>query len=136
MEINHKCTGSKRGGRVFRTFFILTLFLLAGLAKAQESDSLKDSAAVTEAASDEGPSLKNLTKNSSAINAELAKIKEKERHDQIMSYIYMGVGFSIVIAIAWFTTALARKRQKSEDEKKALRLAQMKHHHKPHHHRR
>ena len=136
MEINNKCCGSTSGGRLFKFFFIIFLFVSAGYGPltAQEQDSQKDSTASSAVAEDSGPSLSHLSKSLSAQSEELAKIKEKERHDQIMSYIYMGVGFSIVIAIAWVTTSLARKRQRSEDEKKALRLAQMKH--KPHHHRR
>ncbi|MFL5764978.1 MAG: hypothetical protein ACJ77K_13625 [Bacteroidia bacterium] len=136
MEIKYQCPGSKRGGRFFSIIFFLSLFLLSGShpLKAQESDSLKDSASASTAATDGGPSLSNLSKTAAALDDRVNKIKEEERRSEILSYVYMGVGFSIVIAIAWFTTSLARKRQKKADDEKAIRLANMKH--KPHHHRR
>jgi heme/copper-type cytochrome/quinol oxidase subunit 2 len=60
---------------------------------------------------DGSPSLSNLRKNAEAI-------REKQAHDEFMSYIYMVVGFSIVIGIAWFTTVKARNRSKLENEAK------------------
>ena len=133
MEIKHQC-GRKRGGRMLGIILILSLLLLSGSQslRAQESDSVKDSVSTSTASSDEGPSLSN--KTFTALSDQVSKIKEQERRNEILSYVYMGVGFSIVIAIAWFTTSLARKRQKKADEQKAIRLANMKH--KPHHHRR
>jgi hypothetical protein len=134
MKIKHQWTGRKRGGQVLKILFFLSVFLFIVAirpGKAQENDSLKDSvAAAADASGDAGPSLSN--KTFTALNDEVAKIKEKERRNEILSYVYMGVGFSIVIAIAWFTTSLARKRQKKADEQRAMRLANMKH--KPHHH--
>lgn len=98
---------------------------------AQETDSaLTDSASieVVSGGTADGPSLENITKNLASSAKELEKIRKEE----IMSYIYMGLGFSIVIAIAWFTTILARKRKRKEDEIRAIRAQNMKHH-KPHH---
>ena len=47
---------------------------------------------------------------------------EKIRHEEILSYVYMGVGFLIVIFIAWFTTVLAKKQKNKELEIRASRL--------------
>jgi hypothetical protein len=66
------------------------------------------------AQSDDGPSLGNLKKTGSAASEELKKIA----HDEFMSYVYMVLGFSIVIAIAWISTVKARKRSKAENEAK------------------
>ena len=66
--------------------------------------------------------------------ANSAKELERIRHEEIMSYIYMGLGFSVVIGIAWFTTVLAKKRRRKEDEVRAIRAQNMKnkgHHHHP-----
>ncbi|MBL0328089.1 MAG: hypothetical protein IPP64_01390 [Bacteroidetes bacterium] len=98
---------------------------------AQETDSALTDSATTEAvagSTGDGPSIENITKNLASSAKELEKIRKEE----IMSYIYMGLGFSIVIAIAWFTTILARKRKRKEDEIRAIRAQNMKHH-KPHH---
>ena len=46
------------------------------------------------------PDLKNIKNN-------LAKIKEAQRiqaHEEFMGYVYMILGFGLVIAVAWFST--------------------------------
>lgn len=65
-----------------------------------------------------GPSLDNLRKNTSEGTKEIQALREKEAHDEFMSYVYMVLGFSIVIAIAWITTVKARKRSALENEAK------------------
>jgi heme/copper-type cytochrome/quinol oxidase subunit 2 len=60
------------------------------------------------------PSLGNLKKTGAAAAEELERIE----HEEFMSYVYMVVGFSIVIAIAWISTVNARKRSKAETEAK------------------
>jgi len=57
----------------------------------------------------------NVKHSLSAIKTE---IQEKQAHDEFMSYVYMVFGFGAVIAIAWFSTANARKRSRREAEKK------------------
>ncbi len=74
------------------------------------------------------PSAGNLKNNLAAGAKEL----EKERHDEIMSYVYMAFGFAVVIAIAWSTTVMARKRNKRQQEEKQryiLRQQELKKHH-------
>jgi hypothetical protein len=137
MEIKYKGCGRTSGERLFRAlflFFFLFSMAISQQAAAQEGNLSKDSAASSEASDAGGPSLSHLKKNLAAGDEEIKRIQEKARHDEIMSYVYMGVGFSIVIGIAWFTTSLAKKRKQRDDEQKAIRLANMKH--KPHHHRR
>ena len=57
----------------------------------------------------------NVKHSFSAIKTEM---QEKQAHDEFMSYVYMVFGFGAVIAIAWFSTANARKRSRREAEKK------------------
>ena len=91
--------------RVFKSFALIisSLFLFAYTAQAQE-----------------GPSLGNLNKNMDAAKNQLS-------HDEMVQYIYMGVGFALVIAIAWFSTSLAKKRKLAEDEERAKRHLHVKH---------
>ncbi len=60
-------------------------------------------------------STSNLKKNFSAIKDEQKKIAEEK---EIWSYVYMVVGFGIVIGIAWFTTVAARKKAKKDAEER------------------
>lgn len=71
----------------------------------------------------DGPSLGNVNKNANAIKEEQSKMTPEE----IRSYIYMAVGFALVIAIAWFSTSLAKKRKIAADEERAKRHAHVKH---------
>jgi len=83
------------------------------------------------AQADAGPSMDHLKKNATAAAEELEKI----RHDEIMSYVYMSAGFAVVIAIAWGTTIMARKRSRREQEERhriILKNQELKKHH-PHH---
>jgi hypothetical protein len=79
-----------------------------------------------------GADLGNLKNNLKALKEE----QEKIAHDEFMSYVYMSVGFAVVIAIAWFTTVSARKRSKKEaEERQRFHLRQQelkKHGHIPH----
>lgn len=133
MEITHKKIRKMSWGSTFRGFSLIFIFFFStvNFTFSQAADSLPPDTATAVSDESAGPSLENITKNLENSAAELEKI----RHEEIMSYIYMGVGFSIVIGIAWFTTVLARKRKKKDDEVRAIRMQQMKHH-KPHHHRR
>jgi hypothetical protein len=56
-----------------------------------------------------GPSLDNLKTNTKAIGEEMSR-------QEMMSYVFMVVGFSIVIAVAWFSTSLAKKRRLQREE--------------------
>lgn len=83
-------------------------------------------------AQDGGPSLEHLKKNVAEGSKEVSKIKEEERRKEILSYVFMSVGFSVVIGIAWFTTVLARKRSKKEAEIKQkfiLKQQELRKHH-------
>jgi hypothetical protein len=86
---------------------------------------------------DEGPSLENLKKNTSAGSKEMEKIKEEEHHKEMMSYVYMSLGFAVVIGIAWGTTIMARNRSRKEAEEKhrfILRQQELKKQHGGHGH--
>ena len=62
------------------------------------------------AMADNGPSLQHLKKNLAAGDDELKKIA----HQEMLQNIFMVGGFAIVIAIAWFSTTIARKHKKKE----------------------
>lgn len=132
MEITHTKAIKMSWGGILKGFSLVFVFYFSALnfSFSQEADSLPPGTSAT-VSEESGPSLENITKNLANSAAELEKIRQEE----IMSYIYMGVGFSVVIGIAWFTTVLARKRKKKEDEVRAIRMQHMKHH-KPHHPRR
>jgi hypothetical protein len=55
-------------------------------------------------------------------------LKEQAAHDEIMGYIYMVIGFGLVIGIAWFTNVKVQKRRNEEAAQKAA----ARHHHHPH----
>jgi hypothetical protein len=99
-----------------RGIFFFFIFLLTS-SKAEVIDSTTNSNGIITADSS-GPSLSNLSKNLNLGAEELEKI----RHEEILSYVYMGVGFLIVIFIAWFTTVLAKKQKNKELEIRASRL--------------
>ncbi len=133
MKVAHKIIGKASRSVILKTF---TLFLVVSSFTIFQS-SAQDSIAVapdsaSSAAANDGPSLKNISKNL----AESADELERIRREEILSYVYMALGFSVVIGIAWFTTVLAKKRKKKEDEVKALRMHNKPHHHRAHHPRR
>ena len=94
------------GNRVFMncTLLISFILLLAGNAHAQNG----------------GASLGNLNKNLNAASDQIT-------HDEMIQYLYMGIGFALVIAIAWFSTSLAKKRRIAADEERAKRTHHAKH---------
>ncbi len=109
------CIFNRKSSLTSMIFFFF--FLLLPSSKAEEIDSINNSKAII-AADSSGPSLSNLSKNLNLGAEELEKI----RHEEIMSYVYMVLGFSIVIFIAWFTTVLAKKQKNKELEIRASRL--------------
>ena len=60
-------------------------------------------------AQDGGPSIGNLNKN-------LAAAKDQMSRQEKMSYLFMALGFILVMGIAWFSTSLAKKRKMEKDE--------------------
>ena len=62
-----------------------------------------------------GQDLKNLKHSLGDIEKEQKNIA----HQEFMSYVYMVLGFSVVIAIAWISTVKARNRSRVEAEAKA-----------------
>ena len=69
----------------------------------------------------------HLKKNLSAIREEQKRLAEEK---EMWGYVYMVVGFGVVIAIAWFTTVAARKKAKRDDEERQRLI--MKIHGDPH----
>ena len=58
---------------------------------------------------DGGPSIGNVNKTLNAAKDQMSK-------EEKMSYIGMGVGFILVMAIAWFSTNAAKKRRIAREE--------------------
>jgi hypothetical protein len=133
MEIKLKKSGKYRGVRIL--FCCLSIFLLVAVNHVVGQTATPDSSAsavLDSASADGGPSLKNLSKTfNNGITPEMKKIQEEAKRDEIFGYILMGLGFSLVIAVAWFTTSLAKKRRLKEDEARAKR-AQVMHNLHPH----
>ncbi len=71
------------------------------------------------------PAVENIKKTTDAAKDEFAR-------QELMGYVYMVVGFGLVIAIAWFTNTRVQKRR---NEEAAQRAAARHHHHAhdPHH---
>ena len=61
------------------------------------------------ASAQNGPSLGNLNKN-------LAAAKEEISRQEKLNYLFMAVGFIFVLAVAWFSTVLAKKRKMEREE--------------------
>jgi hypothetical protein len=104
MEKFHQKFSNRRLMRVLRASLLSFLFILSFTA--------------TSLAEGDGPSLSNLKKNTAQGTKEIQAIREKQAREEFLSYVYMVVGFSIVIAIAWITTVKARKRSALENEAK------------------
>jgi hypothetical protein len=137
MEIISKKSGKYRRVRLFLSCLFLFFYLSGNQIIAQattDSVTTTDSAA-TAAASDDGFAKHGGTHK---ILDEAKRIQDEniaaQRRSDIITWICMIAGFSLVIAIAWFTTSLAKKRRIIEDEKRAKRAAAMQHnpHRKPH----
>lgn len=72
------------------------------------------------------PAVENLKKTSDAA-------KDQFEKEEMMGYVYMVVGFGLVIAIAWFTNTRVQKRRNEEAAQKAAARQHHHHSHDPHH---
>ena len=98
MEPLIKITKESTGNKILKSFALLFLFIetLPYNAAAQADTS-------------------NISK--------VLDAKRKADHEELMSYVYMTVGFIIVIGVAWFTTSLAKKQRLKSDAEKAQKVA-------------
>lgn len=72
---------------------------------------------------DEGePSLSHLKRTAATIKEEQEKMA---REQLIKEVVYISIGFTIVVLIAWFTTSLARKKAKKDAEEKQRILTKL-----------
>jgi hypothetical protein len=104
METFQKKFGNQQLVRVLRNF-LLSALLIASFS-------------FSSFAGGDGPSLDNLRKNTAEGTKEIQSLREKAERDELLSYLYMIIGFGIVIGIAWVTTVKARKRSLAENEAK------------------
>ncbi|MDF2438729.1 MAG: hypothetical protein K0Q95_3105 [Bacteroidota bacterium] len=116
METSIKTSVTSRFAKIYKSGTLLFFLLLTSAQQILAQDG--------------GPSLSNVKKT--------LQLQEKAAHDEFMSYVYMVVGFAVVIAIAWISTINARKRSKAEAEAKMKiiqhNLANKKHHPESHGH--
>lgn len=100
MKISIKNSGKLCRERFYRCCALLFLFIVFStqsiIAQAQT------------------PNVKNIKDNLTAIK----EAQKKQAHEEFMGYIYMVLGFSLVIFVAWFSTVKAKKYKESQDEKK------------------
>ncbi len=104
--------------RIRRCRVLLFLFFAFSVSKciAMEDSSIvtqPDSSIVSQG---NEPSIQNMKKTGSAVTEEVKKMKEKQAREEILSYVYMILGFGLVFAGAWFLTVQSRKRREKFDE--------------------
>lgn len=77
------------------------------------------------------PAVENIKKTTEAAK----DMKDEFAREEMMGYVYMVVGFGLVIAIAWFTNTRVQKRRNEEAAQKAAARQHHHHHHShdPHH---
>lgn len=76
------------------------------------------------------PGVENIKKTTEAAK----DMKDQFAREEMMGYVYMVVGFGLVIAIAWFTNTRVQKRRNEEAAQKAAARHHHHHHsHDPHH---
>jgi hypothetical protein len=76
------------------------------------------------------PAVENIKKTTEAAK----DMKDEFAREEMMGYVYMVVGFGLVIAIAWFTNTRVQKRRNEEAAQKAAARQHHHHHsHDPHH---
>lgn len=102
METSSTKFGKGNLGKVSRSCILFFIFLLSSAERIFAQD------------------LKNVKNSLSSIKEE----QEKLAHQEFMSYVYMVLGFAVVIAIAWITTVKARKRSQAENDAKIKLIQQ------------
>lgn len=73
------------------------------------------------------PSVQNIKNNMSAATKEM----EHQKQVEFMNYVWMCLGFAVVVAVAWSTTVMARKRSAralEEKQRYILRQQELKKH--------
>ncbi|MBN8695047.1 MAG: hypothetical protein J0L87_00840 [Bacteroidetes bacterium] len=73
-------------------------------------------------AQDDSPSLGNIKKTAAALKEEQEKMAQEQLIKEI---VYISIGFAIVVAIAWVSTMLARKKAKKDAEEKQRIMAKL-----------
>ena len=64
------------------------------------------------------------------LNKTLNVAKEQMSHEEKMGYLLMAIGFLFVIAVAWFSTSLAKKRRIKMEEISRQRYLNANHNYK------
>lgn len=108
---------------ISRACLLLFLFFTissSGVFAQTDSAMTQDSGAVVQKGENE--LLKNMKKTGTAMTEEVKKMKEKQAHEEFMGYVYMVLGFSLVLVAAWFLVVASNKRKAKADEKKRIFL--------------
>lgn len=87
------------------------------------------SSSLLSVAQDDSPSLGNIKKTAAALKEEQEKMAQEQLIKEI---VYISIGFAVVVAIAWVSTMLARKKAKKDAEVKQRIMAKL-HGDKAHH---
>ncbi len=95
--------------------FLFFLFAASNIIAMQDSSIVArpDSGAVSQS---NEPSLQNMKKTGAVVTEEVKKMKEKQAREELLSYVYMVLGFGLVFVGAWFLTVQSRKRREKADE--------------------
>ncbi|MBA3705483.1 MAG: hypothetical protein H0W84_06155 [Bacteroidetes bacterium] len=102
---------------IIRFYSLLFLFLiLCGTSIKSQEETTTDNKQETLASEVKQPvvDVKNIKDN-------LAKIKEMQRkqaQEEILGYVFMVLGFGLVIAVAWFSTVKIKQITERKDEEK------------------
>ncbi|MBL7888959.1 MAG: hypothetical protein JNL24_05370 [Bacteroidia bacterium] len=80
------------------------------------------SSSLLSVAQDDSPSLGNIKKTAAALKEEQEKMAQEQLIKEI---VYISIGFAVVVAIAWVSTMLARKKAKKDAEEKQRIMAKL-----------
>jgi hypothetical protein len=117
INISKKSNFKMKKSKIFNLFILFTFTALCSIHSFAQTDTN------TQVTKEEIPSIENM-KNTGAVLTEAIKEEnrlrlEKQAHEEFMGYIYMIIGFSLVIAVAWLSTSRIKKiTEKKEAEKR------------------
>ena len=91
METLIKKSQKNIGKRVFKATVLLFSILILSVVNATGQNNVKPS-------------------TTDAANAEVIKAQKEADHQEFMNYLYMALGFGLIVGVAWFTVAGKNKK--------------------------
>ena len=122
MRTSIKNFAKTNSGRVSWCCVLLFLFFIFSFSPIIAQDSNAVAQQDSNAMAGGNDLLKNMKKTGSVMTEEVRKMKERQAHEEFMGYVYMVLGFSLVLALAWFLVIASNKRKAKADEKKRIFL--------------